>query len=374
MTSKKRFVYISNMAAPYQVRFCDHLQQYFETQFWFYEYMGASRPDWWKIELPPSCKVIDHLWFKWKERYVSFRVINMLNEFDPDIVMVGGFLIPSNYLVYRWAKRRKKKVIVFTETFRRRETGQLRGKSIFNRLIELAYGDIDAIFACHEDARQQMVNVFDHFGSITHIAPYSSDIDRYFTHPIRKKKEGYVYIFPNRLTENYNPLLVLGIFAEIASMQPRSILKMNAQGELFNDCRKFISQQKLDKNVQFLTHIKYWDDLSDIYRTSDILLFPAKFSNGNFTIIEAMASGMGIIVSNKILGQTSLIRHGENGFLCEPNKDEFLKAVQEYIAHPQYFESHARINRDLVRSCSGEGTARLYAKLINEKVLSDLHG
>ena len=32
-----------------------------------------------------------------------------------------------------------------------------------------------------------------------------------------------------------------------------------------------------------------WNDLHKVYKQCDILLFPAKFSNGNFTIIEAMA-------------------------------------------------------------------------------------
>lgn len=364
---KKRLVYISNMAAPYQVRFCEHLQKYFETEFWFYEYIGHGRPDWWKLELPPNCKVIDRLLYKKNGRYVTFEVIRMLKRYNPDIVMLGGFFIPSNYLAYLWAKNREKKVIIFTETLRKR--GKLRGKSVLTRLVDFIYRDIDALFAVHDAAAQQMRNVFNRLGRVTHVARYAADIDRYFDHPVRKRKAGYTYIFANRLIDIYNPLLAIEIFAEIHARYPHSILRMNAHGELLPACRDLIGKLGIENSVQFLTEIKHWDDLSLIYRECDILLFPAKFSNGNFTIIECMASGMGIVISDKIIGQASWIRDGENGFLREPDKGQFLHAIQHYIDHPRLFKTHAAINREMVRPLSGVGTAELYTKLIHEKVL-----
>ena len=355
------------MASPHQVRFCNHLQKYFETEFWFYEHIGKTRPQWWKIELPPSCKVIGHLLYKRRERYVTFEVIKMLRRYNPDIIMLGSVCAPSNFLAYLWARKHGKKVIMLVETFRK--NGKLREKSIWTKLIDLMYRQIDAIFAVHDTAAEQMRSLLPHIGKLTHVAPYASDIDRYFEHPLRIKKAGYIYIFPNRLIDIYNPLLAIEIFAEIHAMYPQSILRINSEGQLLNDCRTLIRRLGIADSVQFLTEIKHWDDLSSIYKDSDILLFPAKFSNGNFTIFECMASGMGIIISNKILSQASIIKDGENGFVREPDKVQFLDAVQQYIAHPELFIKHATINREIVRPYSAVETAKLYAKVINEKVL-----
>lgn len=364
---KKRFVFISNMASPYQVRFCDHLQKYFETEFWFYEHICSMRPEWWKIDLPPSCKIIGHLLYKRDGRYLTLEVIKMLRKYNPDVVMLGGFTIPSNYLAYLWARKHGKKVIVYTETTRK--NGKLRKKSIWTRLIDLIYRHIDAIFVVHDTAAEQMRCLLPHIGKLTHVAPYASDIDRYFEHPLRGKKAGYIYIFPNRLIDIYNPLLAIEIFADIHARYPQSILRINSDGPLLDDCNALIKKMGITDSVQFLTEIKHWDDLSAIYKDSDILLFPAKFSNGNFTILECMASGMGIIISNKILSQASIIKDGENGFVREPDKVQFLNAAQQYIDHPELFRKHAVINREIILPTTGAETAKLYAKVINEKIL-----
>jgi glycosyltransferase involved in cell wall biosynthesis len=355
------------MASPHQVHFCDHLQKFFETEFWFYEHIDSTRPEWWKIDLPPSCKVIGHLWYKRNGRYVTFEVIKMLRRYNPDVIMLGGFVIPSNYLAYLWARKHGKKVIVYTETSRKK--GKLCEKSIILKLFDFLYRHIDALFVVHDTAAEQMRRLLPHMGKLTHVAHYSTDIDRYFEHPIRRKKAGYIYIFPNKLIDIYNPLLAIEIFAEIHAMYPQSILRINSQGQLLNDCHTLIRSLGIADSVQFLSEIKHWDDLSDIYRQCDILLFPAKFSNGNFTIFECMASGMGIIISNKILLQASIIKDGENGFVREPDKVQFLDAVQQYIDNPELFRKHAAINREITRAYTGAETAKLYAKLINEKVL-----
>ena len=364
---KKRFVFISNMAAPYQVRFCAYLQEYFETEFWFYEYMGSSRPKWWKIDLPSNCKVIGHLLYKRNERYVTFEVLRMLRAFDPDVVMLGGAVIPSNYLAYRWAKRHGKKTIFLTETHRK--NGKLRERSVWTKLLDLVYRDVDALFAVHDVAAEQMRSLYPRMGKVTHVAPHGLDFERYYEHPLRERKPGYTYIFPNRLIEIYNPLLAIEIFADIHARYPQSVLKLNAQGTLLSACQTLIKSLGIDDSVQFVGEIKHWDDLSAIYRECDILLFPAKFSNGNQTIFECMASGMGIVISNRILSHE--IRDGKNGFVREADKAQFLEAVQRYIDDPGLLGEHAIAGRDMARPFTGAEIAKHWAKLIHEQVLRD---
>ena len=147
----ERLVFIGNMAAPHQVRFCQHLQTYFQTEFWFYEHIGADRPSWWKIDLPPECRVLGRPWLRRRQRYLTLRVISQLRRFNPDIIILGGFFIPSNYLAYQWGKRHGKTVIVFTETFRQDQG--LRGESVGTRLVDWLYRDLNAVFACHVAAK-----------------------------------------------------------------------------------------------------------------------------------------------------------------------------------------------------------------------------
>jgi hypothetical protein len=57
---KEKYLFISNMASPYQVKFCYALEEYFETEFWFYVHIDETRPDWWKIPLGDKCKIMNY--------------------------------------------------------------------------------------------------------------------------------------------------------------------------------------------------------------------------------------------------------------------------------------------------------------------------
>lgn len=86
---KKKLAFISNIASPYQVKFCYALQQYFDAEFWFYEYVGSERPQWWKIPLGDKCKIMKLSGKFPKVGYYSFGVFIDLIRFNPDIILLG---------------------------------------------------------------------------------------------------------------------------------------------------------------------------------------------------------------------------------------------------------------------------------------------
>lgn len=141
---------------------------------------------------------------------------------------------------------------------------------------------------------------------------------------------------------------------------------MNASGELRNECEEIIRKNHLENSIQFLDEIKKWEDLHKIYKQSDILLFPAIFSNGNFTILEAMASGMGIIISQKIMGVGNLIKNGTNGFVCSDENREYFNAIESYILNPDLFSKHAKINREIVKSYTPEYVAKKFNEILKK--------
>ena len=358
----KKLVYISSIAAPHQIRLCEELQKYFAAQSWFYDSTGA-RASWWSIPLGKFCKIISNVKLKKTGRYVTFSHIRMLREFNPDIVMLGGFSIPANYIAYCWARINKKKTIVFTERSRTKD-GTLRKYGLPNRIIRFLYRNVDMVMVAAEDTVPQLRDTFK-FGNKVVVAQYASLIDDYLTHPSRDITKRLKFIFPNRLTEIYDPIKAINIFSKIYEQHKTAKLSLNAIGELRSECEKLISDLHLSDAVSFLDNIQKWEDLGQIYSESDIMIFPAKFSNGNFTIVEAMASGMGIVVSDKILGYGGLIIERQNGFNRKPTIDNFVDAINEYIKNPNLIGEHTVINRSLVNQYSVTATAKLYSDLID---------
>jgi glycosyltransferase involved in cell wall biosynthesis len=370
MNHRKKLAFISSVAVPHQVGFCNALQEYFNARIWFYEYPDRTRGAWWRVDLGEHCKVLERVLFPksgpFEARYLALGLTRELERFDPDIVMLGSFSIPSNYLAYHWARLKGKKTIVFSE--RSRDTnGVLRKRGLAWRLHRWLYRDVDMVMVSADDAVAQFRDEFG-FGDKVVAGRYAADLDAYFGHPLREAKPAYTYLFANRMTEIYNPTGAIEIFAAVRARYPGSRLVMNAAGELGEQCRARIAELNLGEAVEFLTDLKSWSELHKVYARCDILILPAKFSNGNFTILEAMASGMGVVISDRVLGIGKMVEDGENGFNCEPTTEAFLNRIERYIQRPELFKVHAEINRPLVEPLSARGTAQFFARILHERL------
>lgn len=367
---RKKLLYVSSMAVPHQVQLCNALQDYYDARFWFYEGPERTRGAWWRVDLAPHCRILSDVLFArdgwFADRYVARGLNRQMREFNPDIVMLGGFSIPGNIWAYRWAKRNGKRTVVFTERSRTPQ-GELRRRDAVWRALHWIYRDVDLVLTCAEDVVPQFRDEF-RFGDKVAASRYATDLDSYFDHPLRRAKPGYTYLFANRMTAIYGPETALRIFAQILARSPQSRLLMNAAGEMGEACRRLTLSLGIEHAVEFLTDIKRWDELHQVYARSDILLLPATFSNGNATILEAMASGMGIVVSDRVLGSGRMIVDGQNGFNCEPTEDAFCERIERYIADPSLFATHASINRDAVRPLTASGTAKAWADTLEQRL------
>jgi len=352
-----RMVFISSIMTPQQAKLCAALNDgLMEAHFWFYEDPERTRGSFWRVDPTSNCHVVPGGWIL-RGRYINLRMLRRLREVDPDVVMLGGFSIPGNYLAYLWARCRGKRTVVFTERSRT-ASGVLRRRGLAWRVLHWMYRKVDMVIVSADDAVPQFRDEF-RFGSKVVAGRYASDIDNYLSHSIRRPNN-LCLIFPNRLTEIYDPLLAIQIFAEFRRRNEFGRLLMNAKGELRSNCEAKVAELGLSDHVTFLDDIRAWEDLGEVYERSDVMILPAKFSNGNFTILEAMASGMGIVISDKILGVGNLIVDGENGFRCAPNTQEFVKRLEAYIADPTLFEMHANLNRDIVKPLGVRGTAEFF--------------
>ncbi|WFF74411.1 glycosyltransferase family 4 protein [Proteiniclasticum sp. QWL-01] len=359
---KKKYVFISNMAAPYQVKLCDSLQEFLDTEFWFYEYIEKGRPEWWKIPLGNKCKIMRLSVRVPKLGYISFGVIYELFKFKPDVILFGGFM-PWHWLLMRIAKLLKVKVAFMSEPLRYKSTeiASNENSSIKMKIIRKMCSGADLYIGMGEVAAKQFIEEIGFPVEKVEIGKYPQDIEEYYNHPLRYKKQGNTFriLFANRLVDRYQPLFALEVFEKLLAKYPNIELYMNNDGPLKEACINYISNSKLN-NVHFLDKIDSWNNMHLIYKKSDILILPANYSNGNGTIIEARASGMGVVISTKINHIDKHSIHGENCFICSLNIDEFVNAVSEYIENPDKLIEHGKLSRKLVEDRKNSYTAKAY--------------
>ncbi|NLT46169.1 MAG: glycosyltransferase family 4 protein, partial [Thermotogaceae bacterium] len=287
---KKKLVFISNMASPYQVKFCYALQEYFDTEFWFYVRREKNRPKWWEIPLGEKCKIMKLSGRIPKIGYFSFGLFSELIRFKPDIILLGGFM-KWHWLVLKLAKLFKKdtKVVFMSEPLRFVKSDGDTSSSLLTkensekktRLLRKIFSSADLFCGMGPTATKQFIEEIEFPENKVDTLIYPQDIEEYFNHPLREKKRGdrFRILFANRLIDRYQPLFALQVFEKVQLEYPNVEMAMNNDGPLKEKCIEYIRDKEL-KNVRFLDDIDSWNNMHLIYKDSDILILPATYSNG----------------------------------------------------------------------------------------------
>ena len=167
-------------------------------------------------------------------------------------------------------------------------------------------------------------------------------------------------MFANSLTGDYGALTAIEIVRELRDRGFDVGMIMNGVGPERKSCEKLIHDLDLRRHIRFTDDNSSWENLHMVYAQCEILILPAKFSNGNASVLEAMASGMGIVISNGIIYTSDFVKDN-NGFVVPPSVKEFADAVQCYLEDPELFHRHTQLNRTAVRHRCFAPSARRYA-------------
>ncbi|MCS7149930.1 MAG: glycosyltransferase [Caldimicrobium sp.] len=123
-----------------------------------------------------------------------------------------------------------------------------------------------------------------------------------------------VVLYVGRVSEEKN----LDTFLYVANKLPKTAFVIVGDGPY----RKNL-EDKAPENVYFLGY-KGGEDLSKIYASADIFLFPSETETYGLAVLEAMASGLPVVVSNKGATKEHVIDE-VNGFIAEDPEDFLLK-------------------------------------------------
>ena len=127
-------------------------------------------------------------------------------------------------------------------------------------------------------------------------------------------------------------------------------------------------------NIAHKVYFPGWStrqDLIDIYKRSDVLIFPSTSEGMSNVVLESMAAGL-CIVATQIRGNVDLIQHEENGLLYQPGDVETLKGHIRKILESA--ELRSRLKENSRRSAAGLTWGKVavqYMKVLNENAKSN---
>lgn len=102
------------------------------------------------------------------------------------------------------------------------------------------------------------------------------------------------------------------------------------------------------------------EQLSVLYASSDVFLFPSISESYGNVVIEAMASGLPCVLADGG-GSRNFIRQGINGFLCAPNQEaEYLDHIIQLLEDPKLHQQFVEEGLRFVQTLSWEDLAATY--------------
>ena len=109
-------------------------------------------------------------------------------------------------------------------------------------------------------------------------------------------KDEKAFIQVGRMSEQKNHLFTLNVFAKHLKMEPEDKLFIIGNGELETAIIDKIEELKIADNV---TILKYRDDIDCLLQMADTFLMPSLFEGLSVAAVEAQASGIRCLLSDK---------------------------------------------------------------------------
>lgn len=103
----------------------------------------------------------------------------------------------------------------------------------------------------------------------------------------------------------------------------------------------------LSDKVMLLRYVEY-RSMPDLYHSADVFLFPSYSEGMPKVVLEAMACGCPVILSD-IPGCRELVVEGKNGYLVPPGRPDLLAdAVQRFVNEPELIKRMGQFSRSII--------------------------
>jgi len=106
--------------------------------------------------------------------------------------------------------------------------------------------------------------------------------------------------------------------------------------------------------------------VTEIYRDADLLIFPTRYEAFPLVVIEAMAAGLPVIVSDSV--PTGIVTDGRNGVVIAGQDPAEYAVALRRLADPQIRAKMSEANRQDVCQFSVKPTVEDYASVIESFV------
>jgi glycosyltransferase involved in cell wall biosynthesis len=223
------------------------------------------------------------------------------------------------------------------------------------------YSQMDTIFAPSLASR---MNLIDHGINPDRIKfiPWGVDMDRFD----EKRRDQSVwdkfgvrdklkFLYAGRISKEKNLDILAEAFIKLCKERDNIVLVMAGDGPYREELEKHLA----DYPALFLGYLTH-QDLANYYASSDVFVFPSTTDTFGNVIIEALASGLPVIVSDKGGPKENMV-HGETGLITRSlDVDDLFGAMKRMVGDKEMRVKMAAAARPAVLDKSREESFRKY--------------
>lgn len=357
-----KIVLVTNILSPYRKVFFDKLYHCFqknETEFYVLV-MAQSEPSrhWYYEEykgeyselLETKTIQVHNICF-----HFNRNIQKRLQEINPDIVVASGhYLSPSVFKVIGLKHKLHYKLLFWSESHLDETRNYHTMKLKLRELIRsYTYKKFDGYWYAGDKSRQFIEKYDKRNGKrkkdyyfIPNLVDnnyYNTGIEEDEKLRIRREyqipKEQYLFVLPARLEEEKGIIPFLSLYHNCQLKHKATIIIMG-DGSLREEIETLI--HTYDLNVKLVGYLEQ-DKIRELYSIGDCFLLPSISDANPLSCVEALWSGLPLLLSSHVGNYPETIHQGENGYVFNyDNQVEASHLIDQLIASNKQWRNGAR--------------------------------
>lgn len=252
-----------------------------------------------------------HGGLRWK---INPTVWRRLSSLRPDVVIIGGYALPTMQLAMLWCRMHHVPYVLHSES------NSLTPRPLWRRVVKWipaswairgASGFLPVSSAAAAYLRARGSGKKPMF-----ILPNSPDVEAISLQVKDRPREGDrgpTFVFVGRLVPAKDPLTLVEAFRLVRAQVPEASLLIAGEGPLARELENLCSPEAVTR-VNLLGFVSSAQLLA-LFEQADCLVLPSVYEPYGVVVLEAMAAGLPVILSDRVGSAQDVIEEGRNGFI-----------------------------------------------------------
>ncbi len=234
-------------------------------------------------------------------------------------------------------------------------------------MYKLAFRFPKLVFFQNTDDREFFLNSGIIKNTATDVLPGSGiDVNKFIPAGSTYKKSPFTFLLISRLIHDKG---ILEYVEAIKKLKEKGVdARFQLLGQLDTDHSRGIAKELVDDWIEqgLVEYLGSTDDVRPYINNSDCVVLPSYREGTPRSLLEAASSGKPIVATN-VAGCNNVVKHNENGYLCEVKNAHDLAEKMEAMLKlpPQQREKMGKASRQIVES-------RFDESLVIDKYLSSI--